>query len=387
MKKIVGICCLLGAIAAGCYHFNSRDTQDNAKDGLDLYLLVGSYAAPTEEGVKLYRFDEATGETTYLSGLKGLTNPSYLVPSVEGSRFYAVEESNLTDSAAVNTVLFDKGSHQLSMLSRQLTKGNEPCYVVMNPSCHFVVTANYSGGGISIFAMDIDGKLKNAPRVLTFKGSGPVADRQEMSHPHCIVFTPDQHYMLVNDLGADCIRVFPLSSYVSNGVANSLIEEEEEQKIPLPPGSGPRHLEFHPNGRFAYLINELSGMVTFMEYHDGQLEVKQHIAADENGLRGAADIHVSRDGHYVYASVRIKDDGIAIFSVDPETGELTKVGYQRTDIRPRNFVISPNGDYLLVACRDGNTIQIFKVDNETGLLTDTGKKVKTNHPSCLQFVR
>jgi 6-phosphogluconolactonase (cycloisomerase 2 family) len=85
--------------------------------------------------------------------------------------------------------------------------------------------------------------------------------------------------------------------------------------------------------------------------------------------------------------VRIKDDGIAIFSVDPETGELTKVGYQRTDIRPRNFVISPNGDYLLVACRDGNTIQIFKVDNETGLLTDTGKKVKTNHPSCLQFVR
>jgi 6-phosphogluconolactonase (cycloisomerase 2 family) len=387
MKKLVGICCLLGVIAAGCFHISSQDTQNKTNNELDLYLLVGSYASPTQEGVKLYRFDDATGDASYLSGLKGLKNPSYLIPSVEGSRIYTVEEASRNDSAAVNTLYFDKGANKLTVLNRQLTKGYDPCHVALDPTCHFAVTANYTGGDITIFAMDIDGKLKGESRQVFFHGRGPISGRQDASHPHCVVFTPDQNYMLVTDLGADCIHMFPLSSYVSTGVAHSLIDEEGEKTISLEAGSGPRHLEFHPNGRYAYLINELSGMVTVLEYIDGNMRPKQYIAADENGAQGAADIHVSADGRFVYASVRLKEDGIAIFSVDTETGELTKVGYQHTDQYPRNFVLSPSGDFLLAACRDSNTIQIFRVDKESGLLKDTGKKVKADKPSCLQFVR
>jgi 6-phosphogluconolactonase (cycloisomerase 2 family) len=386
MKKILCICGLLGVIVAGCLYLITQGTQDKEDDTLSLYLVEGSYASASQEGVRLYRFDELTGDLKFVNGLRGIANPSFLVPSVEGSRIYAVEES-AGDSATVKTLFFDKSSERLSVLSSQPTLGNDPCYVALNPSCHFVVTANYSGGNISIFAMDIDGKLKPDPLVVSFKGHGPVADRQQTSHPHCITFTPDHRYMLVSDLGVDCIHMLPVSVDVANGVAHSLIDEDEIQDIPLEPGSGPRHIAFHPNGRYAYLINELSGMVTLFEYKEDTLTERQSVAADESGAQGAADIHVSRDGRFVYASVRLKNDGITIYSVDSETGFLTKVGYQPTGLRPRTFVLSPNGDYLLVACRDSNYIQIFKVDKETGMLTDTGKKAHAPNVSCLQFVR
>jgi 6-phosphogluconolactonase (cycloisomerase 2 family) len=386
MKKIVLFCCLLGVIAAGWFLISSQFSKDDKRDALALYLLVGSYASPTQEGVKLYRFDDSTGDATYLSGMKGISNPSYLVPSVEGSRIYAVEEV-AGDTASVYTLFFDKDASHLSVLNRQNTQGAEPCYVTMNPSCQFVVTANYSGANISVFSLDIDGKLKPEPTVIPFTGRGPVASRQLAPHPHFVAFTPDQKYLLVNDLGTDRIHILPLTSYVSTGMAQSLLDVDNQTNLPLDPGSGPRHLDFHPNGKWVYLLNELSGMVTVLGYQGGNLWKKQTIAADELGAQGAADIHVSRDGKFVFASVRLKNDGIAIFSVDAETGLLTKVGYQHTGQHPRNFVLSPSGDFLLVACRDSNTIQVFKVDKSTGLLTDTGKTITTNRPSCLQFVR
>jgi 6-phosphogluconolactonase (cycloisomerase 2 family) len=386
MKKIVFFSCLLGLIAAGCYHFTAQAAHDAKSEELPLYLLVGSYASSSQEGVRLFRFDESKGEAAFVTGIRGLKNPSYLAPAIEGSRIYVVEEA-AGDTAAVHTLLFDKEAQRLTVLNHQGTQGADPCHVALNPSCHFAVTANYSGGNISIFAMDIDGKLKADPRVVAFEGHGPVAARQRTSHPHSITFTPDHHYMLVNDLGTDCIHMFPLNVNVQNGAAHTLIEEDGEKDFHLEPGSGPRHLEFHPNVRYAYLMNELSGKVTVLEYSEGNLWKKQSIAADESGAQGSADIHVSRDGRFVYASVRLQNDGIAIFSVEPETGLLTKVGYQKTGLHPRNFILSPKGDYLLVACRDSNLIQIFKVDKQTGLLTDTGKSIKTKRPSCLQFVR
>jgi 6-phosphogluconolactonase (cycloisomerase 2 family) len=386
MKKLLSVCCLLCAsLLSSCSKFNAKGLSEEDKDNLNMFLLVGSYADSDQQGVKLYRFDEETADPTFLSGLKGIQNPSYLKPSVEGSRVYAVSEAH--DSAAVYTIFLDKEAHRLTILNRQPTQGDDPCHVALNPNCHFVVTANYSGANISIFAMDIDGKLKPDPRIVSFAGHGPVAGRQEASHPHFVAFTPDQHYMLVDDLGADCIHVFPVSVNMANGVAHSLLDEDGQKEIQLAAGSGPRHLAFHPNDRYAYLLNELSGKVTVFQYNDGNFIKKQSIVADDYGAQGAADIHVSPDGNFVYASVRLQNDGIAIFSVDRETGLLTKVGYQPTGQHPRNFVITPNGNFLLVACRDSNLIQIFRIDKETGLLFDTEKTIKTLKPSCLQFVR
>ena len=152
-------------------------------------------------------------------------------------------------------------------------------------------------------------------------------------------------------------------------------------------GSGPRHLTFSPNGHYAYLINELSGTVIAFEYKDGDLKEMQTIAADTVNAQGSADIHISPDGKFLYASNRLKADGIAIFNIHPDNGMLSKAGYQLTGIHPRNFIITPNGKYLLVACRDSNVIQVYERDADTGLLTDVQQDIKVDKPVCIRFVR
>ena len=150
--------------------------------------------------------------------------------------------------------------------------------------------------------------------------------------------------------------------------------------------SGPRHLVFSPNGRFAYLMSELSGKVTAFRYQEGKLLLLQEIVSDSVGARGGADIHLSPDGRFLYSSNRLKNEGIAIFSVDQKTGLLSRVGYQPTAAHPRQFNITPDGRFLLCCCRDSNKIQVFRREKETGLLMDTGKDIIVSKAVCVQFL-
>jgi tetratricopeptide (TPR) repeat protein len=166
----------------------------------------------------------------------------------------------------------------------------------------------------------------------------------------------------------------------------SFLKEGSPSAFKVKAGSGPRHLTFSPNGNYAYLINELSGTVIAFEYKDGDLKEIQTIVADTVCAKGSGDIHISPDGKFLYASNRLKADGIAIFSIQPDNGILTKVGYQLTGIHPRNFIITPNGKYMLVACRDSNVIQIYERDADTGLLTDIHGDIKVDKPVCVKFI-
>ena len=143
---------------------------------------------------------------------------------------------------------------------------------------------------------------------------------------------------------------------------------------------------FSPNGRFAYLMSELSGKVTVFRYRDGRLEALQEIVSDSVGARGGADIHLSPDGRFLYSSNRLQAEGIAIFSVNPSTGLLTRIGYQPTAAHPRQFNITPNGEFLLCCCRDSNKIQVFRRDKKTGMLSDTGKDIPVSRAVCVQFL-
>jgi 6-phosphogluconolactonase (cycloisomerase 2 family) len=245
-----------------------------------------------------------------------------------------------------------------------------------------VITANYSGGSISVFPLQEDGSLLPVS-LIPFTGSGLDKNRQASPHLHCVHLTPDGKYLFAADLGTDKIYKFVINSQADAGTP--FLTAGEPEAFPLPAGAGPRHITFAPNGKYAYLINELSGQVIAFTYAEGILNEIQSIAADTVNARGSADIHISGDGKFLYASNRLKADGIAIFQIDQTTGTLAKAGYQLTGIHPRNFIITPNDKFLLVACKDSNVIQIYERNKETGLLTDIKKDIVLDAPVCIKF--
>lgn len=344
--------------------------------GDKIYLLTGSYAPASAEGIKVFTFNQNNGHWYYVSGLKGVENPSYFSVSRDGKRVYAVAENDSAASMAV-ALVFDKKQGVLHILNKQSTLGAAPCNVTLNPQENYALTANYNGGSITLFPLDKSGRLLKG-HVIRFAGTGIVKERQEQPHLHCVMFTPDEKLLLANDLGTDKIHVFPLT-------AKGQPDEKKEYDVFLKPGSGPRHMCFAPNGTFAYVITELSGEVVTLSYKNGKLTPVQYVKADSLNAQGSADIHISPDGRFVYASNRLKGDGIAIFEVNPANGFLTKVGYQPTGNHPRNFVLTPNGRYLLVACRDTNEIIVYERQIQTGLLKETGERIKMERPVCLKF--
>ncbi|WP_321330713.1 lactonase family protein [uncultured Bacteroides sp.] len=380
IKKIISIC-LIG-ILVGCQSKKTAQENNKTANG-ELTMLVGTYTpAGADAGIYTFRLNTETGTVTPLSKAKA-SNPSYLTPSADGKFIYAVSEQ-ADETAAVNAFAFDKEKGTLKKLNEQKTMGTDPCYVITNGKN--VVTANYSGGSISVFPIQKDGSLLPASSVFTFEGSGPDSVRQKTPHLHCVRITPDGKYLFADDLGSDKIRKFNIDPQADATNKKPFLSIGTPSSFKLAAGSGPRHLTFAPNNRFAYLISELSGKVTAFEYADGQLKEFQSIAADTVGAHGSADIHISPDGKFLYASNRLKADGVAIFRINEANGMLTKVGYQLTGIHPRNFIITPNGKFLLVACRDSNVIQLFKRDSDTGLLTDTQKDIKLEKPVCIKFV-
>ena len=357
------------------------ETTDTTKN--ELTMLVGTYTSGTSKGIYSYRFNEKDGTATPLSETE-IENPSYLVPSADGKFVYAVSEFN-NEQAAANAFAFNKEKGTLELLNSQQTGGEDPCYIIANENN--VITANYSGGSISVFPIAKDGSLLPTSDIIQFKGAGVDKERQEKPHLHCVRITPDGKYLFADDLGTDQIHKFIINPTANTENKEAFLKEGSPAAFKVKAGSGPRHLTFSPNGHYAYLINELSGTVIAFEYKDGDLKEMQTIAADTVNAQGSADIHISPDGKFLYASTRLKADGIAIFNIHPDNGMLSKAGYQLTGIHPRNFIITPNGKYLLVACRDSNVIQVYERDADTGLLTDVQQDIKVDKPVCIRFVR
>jgi len=355
---------------------------NNNQDSHTLYMLVGTYTSGTSTGIYVYSFDEETGNAEYLTETQA-ANPSYIAISTDERYVYAVSESGR--DATVYAFLFDKKAGKLNLLNVQPTNGSGPCYISTDHTGNFVVTANYSGGSVSVLPLTVDGLLQPVAKVFQFGGTGPDASRQDRPHLHCAVFSPDRQYLFAADLGTDRLYKFTTDDTAP------FLSAGNPEAYQLEPGSGPRHLTFHPNGRFAYLINELSGKVTVFNYANGHPEPVQYIAADTSpgaGNKGSADIHVSPDGRFLYASNRANTNNIAIFGVNAADGKLTLAGHQPTGRHPRNFIITPNGKYLLVANMNSSLIQVFEIDRETGLLSEVSSKQITaiDRPVCIKWI-
>lgn len=346
-----------------------------------LPMFVGTYTGKGSDGIYSYTFDQESGKAKLRHSTK-VENPSYLVIAPDDSFMYCVSEGH-GDAATVTAYRVSMRSGRMGFLNRVLAHGDAPCHLTTYARNLYV--ANYSSGSIGLFEIERDAKLYDGNESIKFDyASAQAADvsgvdtvRQASPHIHQVAKSPDGHYLFAVDLGADRIYKYELRPEFKEG---------EPAYTELPRGSGPRHIAFAPDSKHAYVITELSDDVIVFDYNDatGELTQKQVVKASDAGAHGGAEIEVSPDGKFVYASVRLKNDGVAIFSVNPD-GTLKKTGYQPTGKHPRMFKITPNGKYLLVACRDDNVIQVYSRDLATGALANTGNDIEVSQPACIVF--
>ncbi|WP_278636483.1 lactonase family protein [Capnocytophaga sputigena] len=351
----------------------------------NLMMYIGTYTeGGNSKGIYTYHFNQENGTFELLSSATA-ANPSFVTLSPDGKRLYAVSEYNDGRQGAYSfDVSEDKVqlSHPVFLPTAPKEAlpraGADPCHIVSDGN--YVITANYTGGDISVFSLDAAGRLQAEVQHIAFVE----ASHGSASHIHCIIPTPERRYVLVTNLGKNCVYCFRYKARKASKGVKVLSDMKVAYRI-SDTIQGPRHLTFSKDGRFAYLINELGGECVVLSYRKGKLKEVQRIMADEGGGRGSADIHISPDGRFLYTSHRLKKDGIAIFAIDPEKGTLSKIGYQHTGIHPRNFGITPNGKYLLVACRDDNKIQVFERNEATGEMTETAQAIEVDRPTCIVF--
>ena len=351
----------------------------------NLMMYIGTYTeGGNSKGIYTYHFNQENGIFELLSSATA-ANPSFVTLSPDGKHLYAVSEYNDGRQGAYS---FDVSEDKVQLSNPIFLStapkealpraGADPCHIVADGK--YVITANYTGGDISVFSLDATGRLQAEVQHIAFVE----ASHGSASHIHCIIPTPESRYVLVTNLGKNCVYRFRYKARKASKGVKVLKDMKVAYRI-SDTIQGPRHLTFSKDGRFAYLINELGGECVVLGYRKGKLKEVQRIMADEGGGRGSADIHISPDGRFLYTSHRLKKDGIAIFAIDPEKGTLSKIGYQLTGIHPRNFGITPNGKYLLVACRDDNKIQVFERNEATGELTETAQAIEVDRPTCIVF--
>lgn len=349
------------------------------------YVFIGSYNwDKTKEGIYVYRLDTISGSLAKITSVSNILNPAFIALPPGGNHIYACTEAHTTGLGSVSSFLFDTEKATLTYTNSQPSGGENPVYLTVHKSGRWLINANYTEGSVSVYLISGNGSIQPASQVVAFTEGSINKERQDRAHIHAAVFSPGQEYLFLPDLGADKIRCYRFDS----SVAKPLQPTDYPLTLTIP-GSGPRHMVFHPNNLFCYCIEELSGTITAYRYANGKLDSTQRIATHEHRVKkhyNSADIHISPDGRFLYASNRSRENNIAIFSINMETGILTHVGYQSTlGDHPRNFVIDPSGKFLLVANQLSGDVVVFIRNTKTGKLLFTGNKVKVPGASCLQI--
>ena len=343
------------------------------------FAYIGTYTGHGSQGIYVYRFEPVTGALTSLGLAAQTENPSFLAVDPQGTHLYAVNEN---EAGTVSAFRIDRTGGKLTPVSRVSSGGSSPCALAVDRAGRFVLAANYGSGSVTLFRIRTDGSLAVASAFDQHKGSGIDRQRQAGPHAHSASFSPDDLFALSADLGVDLIYIYRLDARRGRlspagygGVA---------------PGSGPRHLAFHPNGRFAYAINELTSTVTAFAWDAGALKAIGTVPALPQGYQGpksGAEIQVHPNGKFLYASNRGEANDIAIFNIDVQTGRLTPAGHVPSGGRtPRSFSVDPSGQYLFVANQDSNNVVVFHIDPINGQLTSTGKSLAISAPVAVQFV-
>ena len=362
--------------------FSVIGCQTNQKKGLqenNAYpFYVGTYTDGESKGI--YRYSLQNDGSLKRIGLAAIAdNPSFLARSTDGKYLVAVNEISNKDSVGSVASFLIHGD-SLKLINRSSSGGAHPCFVTIN-NAGYVLTANYTGGNIGLLKLNSKGELTGLLDVQQHSGSNST-DRQKGPHAHSTWFMPDNKDIISVDLGTNELWFSQLDT-----VTQKLVPLQPGT-LAMAPGAGPRHLTFHPNGKWLYVVNELSGTVTLVEKTiRGTYQIGGSVStlpADYQKPNSCADIHMSSDGKFLYASNR-GHNSIAIFKVNSNDGALTLVAHEETrGDGPRNFSLSPDEKFLLVANQLSHNIISFKRDKTTGLL-EFINEIKAPTPVCILF--
>jgi 6-phosphogluconolactonase len=353
-----------------------------------MLAFFGTYTSGGKsKGIYSFQLDTASGNLTPLAVTEGIRNPSFLAIHPSGKFLYAVSEvadGQGRPSGAVAALAIDRTSGQLTLLNQQSSEGAGPCHVSVDRTGSVLLVANYNSGSIASLPILPDGRLDKAASAIQHQGASVDPRRQTGPHAHSINVSPDNRFVLVADLGLDQVLVYRLDPTTAK------LTPHDPPFARTPPGGGPRHLAFHPTGKWVYVCNEMLSSVTVFAYDavNGKLEAVQTISTLPEPAAGnsTAEILVHPSGKFVYCSNR-GHDSLAIFEVDPANGQLRAVGHQSTLGRtPRNFGLVPDGS-LLVACNQAtDNVVVFKVDSESGTLMPLGPPTSVPVPVCVKFL-
>lgn len=357
-------------------------------------LYVGTYTPsatfmknPHGKGIYTFEFNTATGRLTALGETECLVSPSYLAIDSQRRWLYATGEVEQREGGQVSAYAMDPGTGGLTLINQQPTLGGYNAFMSLDRSDHYLFSVNYGEGqGVVMFPIREDGGLAPTCFSVEHQGTtGPVAARQERSHAHCALADPNNRYVLVSDLGIDKIMVYRLDAAAGRLIPN------DPPGVSLAPGAGPRHLVFHPGGRFVYLIQELNSTLSTLAYDSarGSLAVLQTVPTLPVGYSGesyCSAVHITPDGRFLYGGNR-GHDSLAIYAIDPTSGWLTYVGHQPTGGEiPRDFCIDPTGRFLIVGNQNSDTLVTFRIHPDTGSLEAAGPVVTVPTPTCLKMI-
>ncbi|SFL22575.1 6-phosphogluconolactonase [Paenibacillus sp. 1_12] len=347
-----------------------------------IFAYIGTQTDSNSEGIYVYRMNPSTGEMEYSSTTAAGINPTYL--AVDPTQQYLYAANTIEGEGMISAFTIDSRTGQLTYLNQQPSGGSKPVHLIVDRTGKFVLAGNFGDGSICVLTIEEDGRLGAMTDFIQHTGSSIHPTRQQGPRVHSITLDPASRFAVAAEYGADQLRAYLLDTdgKLLPGIA---------PMVSVAAGSGPRHFAFHPNERWAYVINELSNTLMSYDYDssEGVLKLKETLStlpADYTDRNSCADVHVNTDGTFVYGSNR-GHNSIVIYAVQPDTGELQLVGHEPTRGKaPRSFVIDPTGSYLFVAHQDTDNVVAFAVDRQTGLLQPTGHSIEMPMPVCIKMI-
>jgi 6-phosphogluconolactonase len=366
-------------LAASCV--SGLSGQGAGKEKGEWFAYFGTYTRPPSQGIYAWRFQPASGKLTAIGLAAETSNPSFLAVHPNQRFLYAANEDR---TGTISAFAIDPVNGRLKLLNQVPSRGSGPCHVAVAPGGKWVFATNYNSGSVAVFPVHEDGTLGEATGFVQHAGSSVNAQRQRGPHAHSANVSPDGRWLLVADLGLDQIL-----SYRVDEVKGTL-SAGDPPFTKLAPGSGPRHLVFGKDGRFAYVISEMLATVTVFRYDSArgslqELQTAQVTAEGYTGPKSAAEIAADPAGKFLYASNR-GDGTIAVFRIDGDRGTLTLVERVSTEGKsPRSFAIDPSGAFLFAANQDSGNVVVFRIDPATGRLTPAGSVLEVASPVCIVF--